>query len=140
VKTVGSTAFANAGLVYVKWPAAPAGASIDWRGFGSCAKLKWVELPGTLTSIGQNAFYTSATGATAEALELVIVRNASAVPTIDATSFPPAGNNPSLKFYVPDAKEADYKTAANWSDFAAKINKLSDLPTAGQPDNWAVTP
>jgi hypothetical protein len=140
VTTIGNGAFHGAtSLVYVKWPVSAADASIDSTAFNGCTALKYVQLPNNLTSIAANAFYGTSSlfnpNANCDALELVIVENASTVPAIQAASFPTT-TNPSLKFYVPDAKVSEYKAAANWSGFAAAIDSQNNLSTQDQPENW----
>lgn len=92
--------------------------SIGTFAFALCSGLTDITIPSAVTSIGEGAFVSC------EALKTV---------TVEATTLPTLGN---LVFksmftgevlaaleaiYVPAASVADYKAAANWIDYEAKI-------------------
>jgi hypothetical protein len=85
-----------------------------------CGRLKSLEFPSTLTSIGTNAF----NGNTA-ILEYTF--NSTTPPTLANTNVF-TGINAACKIYVPDANVNDYKTATNWSTYANYIYALSTKP------------
>jgi hypothetical protein len=85
--------------------------------FGNCAKLYFVRLPATLTSIGRQAFYGC------KALETFICE-AVTPPSLDSTAF--TSTNSTFVIYVPDASLEAYKSASNWSAIADYIKPLSE--------------
>lgn len=84
---------------------------------GFCPYLTSVELPSTLTTLGNKAF------ANDTSLESIICR-ATTPPTMNATSALENTNN--CPIYVPDASLEAYKTATNWSQFQSRIKPLSE--------------
>ena len=88
--------------------------------FNRCNELTTAILPPTLTSIGKYGFSKN------PLIDTIILRSAS-VPTIQTTSF---NECPKLtSFYVRDELVDSYKSAANWSAYAAKIKGISQLAT-----------
>lgn len=100
--------------------------NIGYAAFSACTNLHTAEFP-VLESIGGSAF-----GSTA--LSTLIIRNEGAVVRLaDSTCL---SNSPIARgtgyIYVPDALVDSYKTANNWSTYAAQIKPLSELPTEGE--------
>jgi hypothetical protein len=134
LKTVGSQSFRQCNsLRWVKWPLAPPDAQLPSVGyaFSYCVNLEKVELPPTLTYIGQSTFGGS------EKLKAVILY-AETPPTIQHIN---AFNNAheDLKIYVPDASLDEYKATGFWSSNAAinrRLDKISNLADQDKPENW----
>lgn len=85
--------------------------------FGNCAKLYFVRLPATLTSIGKQAFYGC------KALETFICESV-VPPSLNETTF--SSTNSTFVIYVPDDSVEAYKAAANWSAYSARIKGISE--------------
>ena len=104
----------------------PSVTNIRIYAFHSCSNLLSVDLP-SATSIANYAFY----GCTA--LKALILRKSDAVCTLLHTY---ALNNSLIKsgtgyIYVPSALIETYKTASNWSTYAAKFRALEDYTVDG---------
>ena len=80
--------------------------------------MKSIELPSTVTTIGQNAF-VNCTGLTRISIA------AATPPTLGANAF--ANCSALTGIYVPDDSVEAYKTATNWSAYANKILPLSQF-------------
>lgn len=99
----------------------PAGYNRNYPGvFGKNVNLTYVILPSTLESIGAYTFYGDTS------LQTVIC-DAVTPPTLGASVF--EATNSTFTIYVPDASVEAYKTATNWSTYAAQIKGISELPT-----------
>ena len=81
--------------------------------FWGCSRLLKARLPGTLTAIGQQAFYDCS------ALHTLIVE-AITPPTVGSGAF--TGTSSLAHIYVPAESVEDYKTA--WSSYASKIEAI----------------
>lgn len=109
--------------------------------FRSNVNLTYVNLPDTLTSIGNYAFYgctslpeiTLPAGVTSigfsafkgcSSLQYIRIE-ATTPPTLSATDAIPSTIG---AIYVPDASVAAYQAATNWSSFASKIKGISEMP------------
>lgn len=122
VTTVGTSAFSANAItsVTIEEGVTTIGASA----FRYNPSLTQVDLPSTITSIGDYAF-DAATGSSYTTFTKVIVR-ASTPPTISANSFVDS-TPPAVPFtiYVPDASITAYQSATNWENF--RIRGISTL-------------
>lgn len=84
--------------------------------FYNCKSLTYVDLPATITSIGQASFRNCS------ALTTIICR-ATTPPTLN-TSNTFSGNPASQKIYVPNGYGNTYKAASGWSSYSSKIYEL----------------
>ena len=91
------------------------------RGFGNCTALKRINLP-TVRQISSNAFADSKL----ETLILGATEYTCSLQNTNAFSGTPIGNGTGY-IYVPDALVDTYKTATNWSTYAAQIKPISEL-------------
>lgn len=83
--------------------------------FYNCTSLAYVDLPATMTSIGQASFRNCT------ALTTIICR-ATTPPTLGSNVFQ---NNPSSqRIYVPNGYGNTYKSASGWSSYSSKIYEL----------------
>jgi uncharacterized repeat protein (TIGR02543 family) len=130
LKSVASEAFSNcAGLLWVKWPASPAGANITSSGiFRNCESLAKAELPAGLSSINHFAYCKN--------LEMIVaLRNTAPLPGY--TTSHNADTNDTYIVYVPAATiDSWYKNPASaWASFDSdrivSIDELEDTP-----DKW----
>lgn len=117
VATVGMNAWAGSGIITMNLPAC---ASIGYGALAACHSLTRLDLGPGCVSIGSHACYGCLY------LETVIVRNATAVPTLGNNAFSNTSNT--LSIYVPDIMLEQYKTATNWSQYTSQIKGLSELP------------
>jgi len=115
-------------------------ATLGTDAFFGCTSLTNVNIANSVTSIGQNGFYgcTSLTSITIPSSVTSIVRQAFqscsslASVTVLATTPPTLGtsafnNNASgRKIYVPAESVEAYKTATNWSTYAADIEAIPE--------------
>ncbi|MDR2741853.1 MAG: leucine-rich repeat domain-containing protein [Treponema sp.] len=138
--SIGNYAFYNCtGLRWVKWPVAGSNAAIGTSGsvysFSDCTQLEKIELPNNLKTIYNYSFF----GCTA--LRVVIVRNDETPGYLtalnNANAFPVA-SIPGVKFYVPNTKVNDYKTASVWSttNYVGKVVSITALASTDSPNNW----
>lgn len=98
----------------------PAGYNKNYPGvFGKNVNLTYVRMPSTLESIGAFTFYGDTS------LQTVIC-DAVTPPTLGASVF--EATNSTFTIYVPDESVEAYKTATNWSTYAARIKGISELP------------
>jgi hypothetical protein len=116
-------------LLWVKWPASPANASLghDANGavFRDCTKLQKVQLPAGLTTIKNRVL---------QATDLqTLVLPATAAPTLGTNVFLNVTGG-GYTVYVPGAKVLDYQGAANWS--AISTNIVSDATLTDLPNDW----
>lgn len=88
--------------------------------FYNCSSLKVLHIPSTCTNFGAQAC------AYCKALQSVVCR-AVTPPTLHLQTFMSA--NSTFTIYVPDESVEAYKTATNWSSYAARIKGISELPT-----------
>ena len=121
--TLGKDAFALADVMRVenlgKISSIEDAISGNFGMFRSNVNLTYVNLPDTLTRIGNNAFYGCSS--------LQYIR-------IEATTPPTLPNTYSIPstigaIYVPDASVSAYQAATNWSNFASKIKGISEMPS-----------
>jgi hypothetical protein len=96
--------------------------SIGSEAFSSCAQLTRVDLPDTLTSIGFQAF------AFCNSLNTAIIRNATPPAIPDYLYYNIFHSSGITQIYVPDESVDLYKSTPMWSEYAAKIKGLSELP------------
>ena len=91
--------------------------------FRNCTSLTLLEMGANTKSIGNNQFGDH-TATMPPNLGAIVVR---------ATTPPTLGSNgwygTTCPIYVPDASVEAYKTATNWSSYAARIKGISELPT-----------
>ena len=108
-------------LTSITLPAGMTG-SIGTYALYGCSKLTSITLPAGMTgSIGTYAF-----GGCSKLTKLVIQRTAGVVTLASANAFGNSGITATTgDIYVPDALVGTYKTAANWSTFANRIQPLS---------------
>lgn len=126
----------------------PVAVSIGGNAFQSCSKMTTANFP-KATSIGTSAFYYCSSLTTADfsaatsisgyafyncsSLTALILRNTAKVCTLSNTS---AFNATPIKsgtgyIYVPSALVDSYKTATNWSTYAAQFRALEDYTVDG---------
>lgn len=87
--------------------------------FEGCSNLKSISIPDKVISTGVNVFY--------KCTSLIEITVYPVVPpTIENNIF--SQTHVDLKIYVPDSSVTAYKTATNWSQFAARIYPLSSKP------------
>lgn len=84
--------------------------------FYNCKSLTYVDLPDTITSIGQAAFRGCSALAT-------LICRATTPPTLGSNVF--LGNPSSQKIYVPNGYGNAYKSASGWSSYSSKIYELN---------------
>jgi hypothetical protein len=113
--------------------------SIGDSAFANCTGLTDVTIPNSVTSIGQSAFVrctslTSVTiGSGITSIGGAAFYNCSGLTdvTIEATNPPTLGTgalfgiSTDKKIYVPSGSVNDYKTATNWSNYAAYIEPIA---------------
>ncbi len=91
--------------------------------FAYCTSLKKIDIGGAVTAINLNPI----NGDTA--LEALILRGITAVPTLSSSAFSgtriASGN---AYIYVPQSLEATIKLASNWSNYASQIRAIEDYP------------
>lgn len=112
VTTIGSGAFADCALQSIHIPNI---VKLDTACFQSCRQLESVEIPSTVTTINNQVFNNC------NALTTVIVRPTTP-PTLGTNVF--ANNASGRKIYVPSESVNAYKTATNWSAYAADIEAI----------------
>lgn len=112
----GITSIKNLGTIHT----IPIGYPQSDRGqFGNCPNLVHVNLPATLTYIGEYSFYNCPN------LTSVICLPTTP-PVLDGTNvFTNA--NALLKIYVPDDSVNAYKSATNWSTYASRIYSMTQF-------------
>lgn len=86
--------------------------------FLDCKNLEYIELPSTITKIGD--------WAVGRCYKLTVcILHSNEPPQIVSTTF---SGSLSCIFYVPDAAVSNYKAATNWSEYASRIKGISELP------------
>jgi hypothetical protein len=132
VRDVGIGAFKDcAGLIWIKWPTAPANAKIDNGSiFSNCAMLQRVEFPENLTTGTTSQHDFAGCGS----LITVIFRANLLMYKSSVGNFPPADT----RIYVPANLVQDYKsdTVFSWGQIASQFYSLDDLPASEDPSNW----
>ena len=97
--------------------------SISGNAFGYCTKLKKLDIGGAVTR------FSSAFINYSNALEALILRGVTTVPTISSTVF---SSSPVSKktcyVYVPKSLENSFKVASYWSNYASQIRAIEDYP------------
>jgi surface protein len=83
--------------------------------FQGCTSLTSIDIPSSVTSIGNSAFYYCS-GLTS------VTINATTPPTLGFSAFD--YNATGRKIYVPSASVDAYKAATNWSTYAADIEAI----------------
>lgn len=119
LKSVPTTGFNNTRFESILIPNV---LSINMNGFNDCINLKKVDLY-NINTIATSSFKNSA-------LEVLIIRRDDAVPTlksINAFEGTPIINGDGY-IYVPASMVDSYKSAANWSTFAAQIRAIEEYP------------
>lgn len=96
--------------------------TISAYAFQSCRNIKIADFP-VCTSIGSNAFgYCSG-------LKALILRTTETVCTLGSNTFANSSIASGTGYiYVPAVLVEQYKTAANWSTYAAQIRAIEDYP------------
>lgn len=101
----------------------PKCAAFTTDAFGQCASLKKVDIGGAVTAMNNSPF------AGCNALETLILRGITAVPTLSANFFSAtrvaSGN---AYVYVPRSLEGTIKLTNNWSTYANQIRAIEDYP------------
>lgn len=87
--------------------------------FSKCTSLTSVTIPANVTSIGEQAFKGCS------GLERVILYGQNNIVALGDRAF--ADTSDKLKIYVADSLYDTYKDATNWSGYANKIEKLSQM-------------
>ena len=90
---------------------------IGSNAFAVCASLASVEIPSNITSIGRAAFSECISLASLTVL-------ATTPPTLGVDAFDRVSSN--LVIYVPAESVETYKAATNWSNYASKIQAISE--------------
>ena len=143
--SIGSYAFSSCGaLTTVNFPVAT---SIKNNAFSYCSALTTVDFP-VLTSIGDNAFYSCGALTTVNfpvaksiknnafyscgALKSLLLRgnNVCVLSSTSAFDSTPIASGTGY-IYVPSALIEQYKTATNWSTYAANFRALEDYTVDG---------
>lgn len=106
----------NVNLTYVNLPDTLT--SIGNYAFYGCTSLPEITLPAGVTSIGGYAF------SGCSSLQYIRIE-ATTPPTLSATNAIPSTIG---AIYVPDESVAAYQAATNWSSFASKIKGISEMP------------
>ena len=106
----------NVNLTYVNLPDTLT--SIGNYAFYGCTSLAEITLPAGVTSIGSNAFQGCSS------LQYIRIE-ATTPPTLKSTNAIPSSI---VAIYVPDESVAAYQAATNWSSFASKIKGISEMP------------
>ena len=91
--------------------------------FAYCTSLKKLDIGGAVSAISNNYI----TGDTA--LEALILRGITVVPTLSANAFSGTRIASGAAYvYVPRSLEATVKVAANWTNYSAQIRAIEDYP------------
>lgn len=101
----------------------PKVSTVNSGAFAYCTKLKKIDLGGPITRLSSTIF------SNCSALQAIILRGVTTVPTLSTTVF--SSTNVSKKtayIYVPKALEETFKVAANWSTYATQIRAIEDYP------------
>lgn len=106
----------NVNLTYVNLPDTLI--SIGNYAFYGCTALPEITLPAGVTSIGFSAF------GRCSSLQYIRIE-ATTPPTLASTDAIPSTIG---AIYVPDESVAAYQSATNWSSFASKIKGISEMP------------
>lgn len=122
--TIGMAAFL--GCVRLESISLPAIVTIGDNSFKKCASLLRVDIGEKIESIGKDAFKSCT------ALETVIIRNASAVVTLEDSNTTVFSGTPIESgtgyVYVPSALVNTYKTTEGWSTYANQFRAIEDYP------------
>lgn len=119
VTSIGSNAFSAVFMLYsVEIPEGVT--SLGGNAFGSCVSLSYVKFPDSLATLEYGLLQNC------RSLSIVDFSSVTDVPTLSATSaFPP--KSPDYKIVVPDDLYDSWVAATNWSFFASKIVKASEV-------------
>lgn len=120
LKTISNYAFRGIPISSITLPEGVTTLGID--SFSSCNSLTLVDIPSTVTSIGNNCFRYSNNG-------IRIICRATTPPTLGSEAIN------SLQYltdyiYVPDASVSAYQSAARWSTYSSRIKGISQLPNS----------
>jgi hypothetical protein len=121
--SVGDSAFSKCSILSsVELPSAT---SIGGYAFNNCYVLATLDLP-VVASIGSRAFYSSK-------LSTLVLRKSDAICTLasDSAFYSTPVRTGTGYIYVPSALIETYKTASNWSAYAAKFRALEDYTVDG---------
>ena len=119
LKSVGRFGFTNSKFTTLVFP--EGFTTLDMQSCNEMRSLISVELPTTITSIGDGAF--SSCGA----LTKFVCK--STTPNSISFGSNVFFNSPNVIIYVPDENVNDYKTATGWSAYASIIKGRSEIPT-----------
>lgn len=119
LKTISNFAFRGIPISSITLPEGVTTLGID--AFSSCNSLTRVDIPSTVTSIGNNCFRYSSNS-------IRIICRATTPPTLGSEAIN------SLQYltdyiYVPDASVSTYQSAARWSTYSSRIKGISQLPS-----------
>lgn len=96
--------------------------SLPSQGLYNCTALQKIDLP-AVTSISDSVFMMDSK------LTAVILRSATLVTLHNKSAFSSSGISAGTGYiYVPSSLVASYKTATNWSTYAAQIRAIEDYP------------
>ncbi len=92
-----------------------------------CSNLVKLDIGGALTSVTSRFIPSTSTGSSA--LETVILRGVTTVPTMSSDQLKNTRVSQGLAYiYVPSALVAAFKVATNWSTYADQIRAIEDYP------------
>ena len=97
--------------------------SVGSNAFGYCTKLKKLDIGGVITRLS-SAFINYS-----NAMEALILRGVTTVPTISSTVFSNSSiSKKTCYVYVPKSLENSFKVASYWSNYSSQIRAIEDYP------------